>query len=467
MASFDLAVIGAGPGGYVAAIRAAQLGAKVALVERADVGGVCLNRGCIPTKAMIASAHALENVRSAGRFGVVAAEGAASIDMRKVVARKDEIVSSLRGGIASLLKGRAIEFIKGSAAFTGPGEIAVDGNALSAKRILIATGSTWIDLPGLSTDGETIVTSDEALDWKALPKSVAIVGGGVVGCEFACMLRAMGSDVTIIEATPSILPPVEKAITRLLTREMKGGGIKILTATTVESARTQGGSASFKLSSGEELEAEKIMVAVGRRPLTEGLGLEAAGIELAKRGFIKVDAGFRTSGQNVYAIGDVIGFPMLAHAASREGILAVEGMFSSNEQRTASRGYDPALCPSPIFTSPEIGSVGKTSEELSATGVAFKSGRFPYAASGKALCDGEPGGQAIVHTDESGKILGVHMIGREATTIIAEAALAMQHGMTATEVAETVHAHPTLSEIFAEACEDAAGMAIHKMKAGR
>jgi len=316
MTVFNLAVIGAGPGGYVAAIRASQLGAKVALIERAEIGGVCLNSGCIPTKAMIASAHTLEAVRGAARFGIVVPDGAAFVDMGRVVARKDEIVSGLRNGIATLLKGRGVEIVKGSASFSGPGKIVVDGDALDAENILIATGSTWIDLPGLSTDGETIVTSDEALRWKSLPKSVAIVGGGVIGCEFACMLSAMGSEVTIIEATPSILPPVEKAVSRLLARAMKGKGIRILTGITVKEAKAEDGRALYELADGTKLDAEKMMVAVGRRPLTKELGLETAGVALTDRGFVKVDGHFATSATNVYAIGDVIGNPMLAHAAS-------------------------------------------------------------------------------------------------------------------------------------------------------
>ena len=459
---FDLAIIGAGPGGYVAAIRASQLGAKVALVEKKELGGVCLNCGCIPTKALIASAHRLHAARSSADFGVDVAEGSVSFDMRKVAARKDAIVAKLRDGIASLIKGRGVDFIKGAASFSGPDKIAVDGSDIGAKKILIATGSTWIDLKNLPTDGSSIVTSDEALSWTEVPKSVVIVGGGVIGCEFACMLRAFGAEVTVVEATPSILPPVEKAVSRLLARSMKGMGINLLTGTTVESARAEGGAVVYRLSGGEERRAAKMMVAVGRRPLTANLNLEAAGVALTERGFVKVDSKFETTAKGVYAIGDVVGQPMLAHAASAEGIAAVEGIFGEG-----GGGYDPAICPSPIFTTPEIGAVGKTSEELTAAGVEFTTGRFPYAACGKALCDGEPDGQAIVHADPSGRILGVHIVGCEAATMVAEAALAMRRGLTVKEVAETVHAHPTLSEVFAEACEDAMGLAIHKMKAGR
>nr|HPM42001.1 FAD-dependent oxidoreductase [bacterium] len=404
----------------------------------------------------------LHAARSSADFGVEVAESSVSFDMRRVAARKDAIVSKLRDGIASLVKGRGIDFIKGAAAFSGPGKISVDGSELSAKRVLIATGSTWIELKNLPTDGISIVTSDEALSWTEVPRSVVIVGGGVIGCEFACMLRAFGAEVTVVEATPSILPPVERAVSRLLARSMKGEGISLVAGTTVESAKVEGGEVLYRLSGGEERRAAKMMVAVGRRPLTAGLNLEAAGVALTERGFVKVDSNFKTTAEDVYAIGDVVGQPMLAHAASAEGIAAVEGMFGDG-----GGGYDPSLCPSPIFTTPEIGAVGKTQEELTAAGVEFKTGRFSYAACGKALCDGESDGQAVVHADPAGRILGVHIVGREAATMIAEAALAMRRGLTVKEVAETVHAHPTLSEIFAEACEDAMGLAIHKAASRR
>ncbi|MFA4972030.1 MAG: dihydrolipoyl dehydrogenase [bacterium] len=453
---FDLAVIGAGPGGYVAAIRASQLGAKVLLVERGELGGVCLNRGCIPTKAMIASAHALRAVRRAAEFGVKISGEKASVDMTVVKARKDAIVEKLRAGIAQLLKSGGVTIVKGSAALSGDGKISIDGVTHEAKNILIASGSAWIELPGLQLDGRSIVTTDEALDWTEAPARLLIVGGGVIGCEFGCMMREFGSEVTIVEATPSILPPVEAAISRLLARSMKEQGISIMTSMTVNSAEAAGGSVKARLSGGEELEFDRVLMAVGRRPHTKGLGLESAGVALTERGAIKVDERFATSRKGVYAIGDAIGGMMLAHAASAQGIAAVENIFGK-------RGiYDAATVPSPIFTSPEIGAVGLTAEELKRRGIEFKTGRFPYAASGKALCDGDAEGQAIVHTDAEGKILGAHVIGRDATLLIPELALAMRKGMGAREVEETVHAHPTLSEVVAEAAADVFGMAIHK-----
>jgi dihydrolipoamide dehydrogenase len=462
MSIFDIAIIGAGPGGYVAAIRAAQLGKKVALIEKNELGGICLNHGCIPTKALIASAHILDAIKNAESFGIEA--GPAKIDLGKAHARKDKVVSQLRQGITALLKGSGVEVLKGEAKFSASGKLEVDGATIDAKNILIATGSSWIEIPALKTDGKFIITSTEALNWQEVPKTLLIVGGGVIGCEFACMMNAFGAKVTIVEATPSILPPVEKAISRLLTRSMKSKGIEILTDTTATQTTVEGNEVKITLSSGETKIADKVMVAIGRRPLTKSLNLESAGIALTERGFIKVDDNFKTSVENIYAIGDVIGGNMLAHAASAEGIAAIEGIFAA---RHAPRAVRHAPCPSPIFTNPEIASVGATSEELESTGIKFKTGRFPYAASGKAICDGETEGQVLVHADDNGNILGVHIFGKDATTLIAEAALAMTNGLTAEAVASTIHAHPTLSEIFAEASEDVFGKAIHKLAARR
>ncbi|MFH0799751.1 MAG: dihydrolipoyl dehydrogenase [Pseudomonadota bacterium] len=465
--AYDLAIIGAGPGGYVAAIRAAQLGKKVALIERDRVGGVCLNRGCIPTKAMISSAHALHAVRSAADFGIDLPAGEATVDMAKIAARRDRIVAQLRGGVAALLKGNGVELISGTASFVSKGILDVNGNEIEAGKILIATGSSWMELPDLKIDGRRIVTTDEALGWTSVPPRLLIVGGGVIGCEFACMMQTFGSKVTIVEATPSILPFVEKAISRLLDRSMKGRGIEILTSTMVKGAVVQGNEVKISLSSGEERLADCVLVGVGRRPFTEGLELERAGVLLTERGFIKVDENFQTSAEGVFAIGDVIGAPMLAHAASAEGIAAVERMFSGLGTRDSVLGYNPLYCPSPIFTMPEIACVGQTSEGLEQKGIKFKTGRFAYAANGKALCDGDTEGQAIVHSDADGKILGVHVTGHDATLLMAEAVLAMRKGLAAKDFASSIHSHPTLSEVVAEAAEDVDGRAIHKAPARR
>jgi dihydrolipoamide dehydrogenase len=459
--SHDLIVIGAGPGGYIAAIRASQLGAKVMLVERGEVGGVCLNRGCIPTKAMIASSHALGTIRKAPELGIDVGSCEASVDMKRVQVRKNEIVEKLRSGIVQLLKGGNIELVKGSAKLAALGQVEVEGKAYDAKNILIATGSTWIEIPGLKVDGERIVTTDEALEWDEVPARLLIVGGGVIGCEFACMMRSFGSEVTVVEATPSILPPVERAISRLLLRSMKAQGIEVLTETTVERAEMSGGEVNVALSNGQERKADRVMISIGRKPETKGLGLETCGVELTERGAIKVDLKLKTSADGIYAIGDVTGGPMLAHAASAAGIAAVENIFGEGGE------YEQEYVPSPIFTSPEIGTVGATAEQLKERGVEFMTGRFPYAATGKALCEGEPDGQAIVHTDMEGTLLGVHIIGEAATLLIPEAALALRKGLSARDLEETVHSHPTLSEVVAEAAADVFGQAIHKARSRR
>lgn len=455
---YDIAIIGAGPGGYVAAIRAAQLGMKVGLIEKEQVGGVCLNRGCIPTKAMIASAHALHTVFKAKDFGIALDAGTAKIDMAKLQSRKDAVVTNLRNGVLSLLKSNGVDLIKGVASFAGTDKLLVDGGRIESKRYLIATGSSWIKLPNLKVDGKMIVTTDEALSWTDVPARLIIVGGGVIGSEFACMMNEFGSKVTIIEATQSILPPVEKAISRLLARFMKSKGIEIVTGTTAENVEINQNEISVKLSSGGEKVAEKMLVAVGRRALVSELNLDAVGVETDSRGFIKVDDNFKTTSNNIYAVGDAIGNPMLAHAASAAAVACIEGIMGKKVE------HGLAFCPSPIFTSPEIGAVGATSEELTQKGVSFKTGRFPYAANGKAMCEGEVDGQALVHTDNDGKILGAHIIGLDAATIIGEAALAIKNGLTAIDVIRTIHSHPTLSEIFAEATEDALGSAIHKAR---
>lgn len=459
--SHDLIIIGAGPGGYVAAIRASQLGAKVALVERDEVGGVCLNRGCIPTKAMIASSHALGMIRRAKEFGIELRECNASVDLPKVRARKDGIVEKLRAGTTQLLKAAGVELVKGSAKIAGPGRVDVGGKAYEAKNVLIATGSTWIELPELKPDGERIVTTDEALDWDEVPARLVIVGGGVIGCEFACMMRGLGSEVTVVEATESILPPVERAISKLLLRSMKAQNIEVVTGTTVERADIAGGGINVVLSNGAEHKVDRVLVSVGRRPSTADLGLDSCGVELTERGAIKVDSKLKTSADGVYAIGDVTGGPMLAHAASAAGIVAVENIFGDGGE------YEQGHVPSPIFTSPEIGTVGATAEQLKERGIEFMTGRFPYAATGKALCDGEPEGQAIIHADMEGKLLGVHIIGEDATLLIPEAALAIRKGLSAKDIEETVHSHPTLSEVISEAAADVFGKAIHKARQRR
>jgi dihydrolipoamide dehydrogenase len=510
--TFDLAIIGAGPGGYVAALRASKLGAKVALIEKDEVGGTCLNWGCIPTKALSASAHTAIVIASAAKqsqgdqeIATPATESfdfaqgrlwRARNDFARAQTRKDRIVTELRNGVEQLLKAAGVELIKGRAAFTGADKIAVNGSPVDTKRIMIATGSSWWVPPGLALDGKMIVSSNEALSWTDVPQRLLIVGGGVIGCEFASIFSAFGSKITIIEATPSILPPVERSISRLLARSFKDRGIEIMTDTTVASAEIKGSEVAVKIATppspalsevegmgGGEGEGEiffdRVLVCVGRRPNIPPLCKGREGgvdlppptppsatqpadeykggeFELTDHGAIKVNDKFETSVPNVYAIGDVTGGWMLAHVASAEGVSCVEQIFAKGEPVN----YN--AVPSPIFTIPEMASVGMTAEELTAKKVPFKTGRFPYMASGKARCDGETEGMAVVHVDEKGLILGAHFFGKDATMMVAEATLAIKHRLTAHDVGATIHAHPTISEIFAEAALDALGEAIHK-----
>jgi dihydrolipoamide dehydrogenase len=462
---FDLAIIGAGPGGYVAALRAAGLGAKAALIENDNVGGTCLNRGCIPTKALAASAHVLRMARNNYEFGIYSGkqvsreaekEDAFCIDFGKAQERKNTIVEELRKGIGQLIRGARIELIKGDASFIGKARIAVNGQAVEAKKIIIAAGSTWAELPNIKTDGKYIITSDEALSWNSVPKSLLIIGGGAIGCEFASIFFEFGSKITIVEAMPSILPPAEQGISRLLAKSFADRGIEIFTQTKAESAEVLGGQVTVRLSNGEERKVDRVLVSVGRKPSTKNLSLEKSGVILNERGAIPVNEKFETNVAGIYAIGDVTGKIMLAHAASAEGVSCVEQMYGKGAP------VDYHAVPSPIFTSPEVAGVGLTSQELTRMKIPFKTGRFSYAASGKARCDSESEGMAMVHTDENGTILGAHFYGKDATLLVAEAALAVRHRLTARQVGATIHAHPTLAEVFAEAALDAVGEAVHK-----
>ncbi len=465
--TFDVVIIGAGPGGYVAAIRAAQLGLKAAIVEKEFIGGTCLNRGCIPTKSIVAVAERfveLKNGHFAG-FGITNV-GEPKLDMKHVIDRKNKIVESLRGGIAMLFKARKIEVLKGHAKFVSPQEIEVAGDSgtqkVSAKNFVIATGSTWKPLGSISTDGATILNSDHVLDMTELPKRLLILGGGVIGCEFASIMNSFGVEVTVVEFMDQLLPTEDASVARGVALAFKKRGIKVITKTTVESV--SGGRA--KLSNGEDVEFDKMMISVGRKPMTDGLALEAAGVA-TERGFILTDAHLATNVGGIYAIGDVSapkgGKPMLAHVASREGIVAVENIARKLKGESVHK-MDYSVVPRPIFTTPEIGCVGLTEKQLKESGRTYKTGRFAYGALSKAICDSATDGMMIVYTDEAGQILGAHGYGANATSAAAELALAMQNKISVHNIAETIHAHPTYSEIVAEACEDSFGMAIHKAR---
>ncbi len=456
--SYDLIVVGAGPGGYVAAIRAAQLGGKVALIEKQFVGGTCLNTGCIPTKAMASAAARLEAVKTAATQGVVGV-GTPQIDYSVVHQKKTKLVGGLRSNIQQLLKGSGVEVIVGEARFTGPTQIEVGGTAMSAKSVLIATGSTWRTLPGLPMDGTHIISSDEVLAWDHLPESLVIVGGGVIGCEFASILSTFGVKVTIIEAAPSLLPNEDLQLTRLLHRALTKKGVDVHVGTTVETHAIDGNAIICTLSNAQTVTANHVVVAIGRAPNTANIGLQELGV-LSDRGAVDVNSQMQTKLPGLFAIGDAAAKMMLAHVASAEGVLVAENVMTGSTKE-----MDYHAVPRPIFTTPEICAVGPTAEQLQAQGITFHTGKYAFAAIPKAHCDGDTEGQLVVYTDTDHRLLAAHMIGAHATDLLAPLVAAVQQRQTAAEFTETIFSHPTLSEIAKEAVEDSEGRAIHKVYA--
>jgi len=457
---YDIAIIGGGPGGYVAAIRAAQQGACVCLIESDRVGGTCLNRGCIPTKALYSTALLRERLEKADEHGF--SLGDISFDYAKAVQRKDSVVGQLVGGIEQLLKSQGVDVIKGKASFEDKNRICIrqPGVAarIQAKNIVIATGSVPARPKVLPIDGKNILTSNEILAIKELPKSLLVVGGGYIGCEFAGIFAALGSQVTIVEALPQILSLSDRQIVREIEKSFKEKGVAVHVGTAVEALELTDDGVRATFGENEQL-FEKVLVAVGRVPNSSGLELEAVGV-VVENGAIKVDSRMQTSTPNIYAIGDVTGGIQLAHVASYQAGVAVTNALGGDDQ------CDYSVVPSAIFTLPEIGQVGLTEAECKEKGIAVDVGRFAFMASGKALCDGESRGSVkIVAEKESGRIVGAAIVGEEASALISEIAVAMAHGLTAAQLGKVIHAHPTLPEIVQEAAEDVSGHAVHK--AGR
>jgi dihydrolipoamide dehydrogenase len=461
MKEFDVAIIGGGPGGYVAAIRGSQLGAKICLVERDKLGGTCLNRGCIPTKALYASAKAYSSARKANKFGIHT--GDISFDINIAVSRKNSVVKRLVNGVESLLKAHGVEKITGEGFIESPGRIRVkksDGEeGINARNIIIAAGSEPAIIPAFNIDRKDILTSTEILDLETVPKSLLIIGGGVIGCEFANIFAEYGSKVILIELLPTILSTEERHISQLITRRFRGKGIEIYTETSVDRIEKAEGGIKTVLSDGREFLAEKVLVSIGRSFNTLGLGLEGLGIE-TENGCIPVDEKMETNINGIYAVGDVVGGMLFAHVASSEGIVAVSNALGKDKR------MDYSAIPSFIFTDPEVAGVGMKEAEAKEKGIDIKVGRFPYAANGKALCmDEEEGYVKVIADTATDRVIGCSIIGANATDLIGEATLAMKAGLKTRDIVETVHAHPTLSEITMEALEDVHGMAIHK--AGR
>jgi len=465
MDRYELIVLGGGPGGYVAAIRAAQLGRKVAIIEKDEFGGVCLNRGCIPTKTILSSSHLLSLIKRSQEFGIKV--GSYSIDLIKLMERKEKIVYTLRKGVEFLLRSNDVDMYKGFGKLISDNkvEVEVDGTnqIIEGDYILIATGSEALVPSAFTYDKNVVITSDEALDMKNIPGSVIVVGGSAVGLEFATIYSVFGANVTLIEMLPQIAPTEDLEISDALLKSMKRRGIDIKTSTKVLSAETVGSAAEVEIESeGEKqkLKADIVLVAVGREPNTQGIGAEEIGLEL-ERGYIKVDERLKTSRPNVYAIGDVIGGMMLAHVASHEGIVAVENVFGE------SKSINYSNVPSCIYTHPEIASVGFSEQKCKEMGYDYKVGKFPFSANGKALGEGEREGFVKVISDAKyDEILGVHIFGAHASAILHEAVVAKASDLVVDSVSQVIHIHPSLSETVMEAFMDVDGISIHSPKKG-
>jgi dihydrolipoamide dehydrogenase len=462
---FDVTIIGSGPGGYVAAIRAGQLGLKVAMVEKdTRLGGTCTLRGCIPTKQMLMSAHIYEQMQHAADFGVQAT--GIQLAFADVQKRKDKVVLKNTKGIEYLMKKNKVTVFKGTGKLALPGKVevtAADGakQAIETKNIIIATGSVVRPIPGFETDGLHVVNSDQILELKDVPKSLIVMGCGAVGVEFASVYSRFGAETTVVELMPRLVPLEDEEVSKELEKSFRKRGIKSQVDTKLEKLeKTDAGVVvTGKTSKGEavRLEAEMLLVAVGRMPFTEGLGLEGSKIKVEK-GFVQVDEYQQTAEKGVYAIGDVVPTPLLAHLASKEGIVAVEHLAGQKNVRPINL----RLVPNCTYCDPEVASVGLTEAKAREQGYDVKVGKFPFSASGKARILGEEEGFVkIIGEDKYDEILGVHIIGAHATELIAEACVAMQLESTAEELGRTMHAHPTVSETIMEAAESVHGLAIH------
>ncbi len=452
---YDVIVIGGGPGGYVAAIKSAQLGKKTCIIEKDNFGGTCLNEGCIPTKTLLKSIEVLQEVKSSSMFGVVDIDiEEAKLDMSVVQKRKKQIVRQLVGGVESLLRGNKVTSIKGTASFVDKNTVEVNGKRYTAKNIVIATGSNTKTLPITISEKANVLTSKELLDLNYVPKDVVIIGGGVVGIEFAYFLNSIGTKVTVVEFLDSILPMIDKEITRKVENLLSISGITIHTNSKVVEIKEN----SVLFEKNEkliEIPATTVLMAVGRVANTDGLNIESVGIEMEK-GAIKTNLKLETSIPNIYAVGDVNGKSMLAHTASMEGIIAVENICGQNKE------IDYSKIPSAIYIKPEIASVGLTEEQAKANHKNIKVGKFPMLANGKAKVEGEENGLIKVIIDDMTKeILGVHMFCIRATDIISEAVLAMNVNATAEEICRTIHPHPTVSEAIQEAFNGAVDKTIN------
>ena len=454
---YDLIVIGSGLGGYVAAIRAAQLGKKVALIEKAEPGGVCLNWGCIPTKALLKSATVYRHCLEAAQYGLKL-EGSVSPDLEAIVKRSRTVAETMSKGIQFLLKKNAIDLIQGFGRLTAPKRVEVAGTTYTADHIILATGARPRTMEFIPVDGERIITSKEALLLDKLPASMVVVGSGAIGSELAWFYAALGVKVTIVEYLPRLMPLEDEEVSKAMERAFRKMRIGVMTATTVKAARVVEDHCEVEIEGKkgpETLTADIVLSAVGIAANIEGIGLEELGVT-TERGKVVVDDLYRTSVEGIYAIGDIIATPALAHVASAEAICCVEAICGLNPAK-----IDYTAIPSCIFTAPEVASVGYTEQQCIEKGIAYKVGRFPFTASGKATAAGERDGFVKVLFDEEERLIGAHMVGGSVTEMLAEPTLAKQLGITAHQIARTIHAHPSMNEAMMEATEAALGCAVH------
>lgn len=457
--SFDVIIIGSGPGGYIAAFRAAELGLKVAVVEKdAKLGGTCLHVGCIPTKALLQNAEVLAHVRDAAEYGIKVS--APEVDWSVVQDRKNKIVAKHAKGLEFLMKKHKVESIKGYGRLLGGGKVDVDGREISARAIILATGSEARMLPGLQADAKRVLTNREILALPAVPKSLIVIGAGAVGSEFACIYRTFGTEVTVIEMLPRIVPLEDEEVSAELQRNFRKQGINVNTNAKVEKSEVtdNGVKVTFTVNGKTQtIEAEAMLVGVGRKPNTEDVGIDRTKIEL-ERGFVKTDAYMQTAEPGVYAIGDIVaGSPQLAHMASAEGVVAVHHIANKDVRKIR---YDHV--PGCTYTHPEIGSVGLTEAKAKEKGHEVKIGKFPFSANSRATILGMHEGFVKVVADAKyGEVLGVHIIGPFATELIAEAVIAMELEATAEEFMRTIHAHPTLSEATYDAANAVYGLTLN------
>lgn len=460
--TYDALVIGSGPAGYPCAIRLAQLGQKVAIVESREIGGVCLNWGCIPSKALIAAGKLVKHAQEGHKMGITVS--GVDIDIPKMVDWKDKIVNQLTGGVSTLMKKNGVDLHKGMARVVGPNKVEVhssDGvEVLEARHIVVATGSRPIEIPGFAFDGENVWSSTEALSPKELPKRLLVIGGGVIGLELGLVYHNLGTEVRVVEFMDRVLPGMDAELSKEMLRSLKKRKIPVHLQARAKGyeKKADGLAVTVEIDGKDEVfDCDVILSSVGRAPNGKGLGLEEVGVTVDERGFVPVDDKRRTNVPSIFAVGDITGQPMLAHKGTHEGLIAAAVIAGDT-----GAAYDPAAIPGVVFTDPEVASVGLTEEEAKEQGFEVLTGKFPFRASGRAMSLNATEGFAKVVVDKNtDKLLGLHMIGPEVTELLGEGTLALELGATVGDVAMTIHAHPTLGEAIMEAAENVHKMAVH------